>query len=240
MTGAHIDPVATELGGGRMYAAVPADPRLVLLLGHGAGGGVGAPDLVALTALTADGVAVLRFEQPWRTAGKRVAPAPARLDLGWAAALAYARERFGGIPLVVGGRSAGARVACRAAGRADAAVLHQGRGNGAAIRGVVALSFPLHPPGRPEASRADELLAPACPVLVLQGERDPLGTPSEVAAVISDAPRHHLVEVRGCAHELRPAKRAGLDPEDVAQLLTESVSVFLGRRLRAARSPDRE
>ncbi|MDO5500171.1 MAG: hydrolase, partial [Propionibacteriaceae bacterium] len=141
----RIDDVATELGPARMFGAVPTDPAWVLLLGHGAGGGVDAPDLKALTRLSDDAVAVLRFEQPWRTAGKRVAPAPARLDLGWLAARAYAQERFPALPLRLGGRSAGARVACRSAA-----------GDPAGVAGVIALSFPLHPPGKPAASRATE------------------------------------------------------------------------------------
>jgi predicted alpha/beta-hydrolase family hydrolase len=113
---------------------------------------------------------VLRVEQPWRVAGKRIAPAPARLDVGWAAVLARLRDdgRLAG-PLVLGGRSAGARVACRSAAAQGAA-------------GVLALAFPLHPPGHPERSRAAELTAVRVPVLVVQGERDPFGGPAEVRA----------------------------------------------------------
>lgn len=199
-----------------MYLALPdADPTLILLLGHGAGGGVEAPDLDALTALVTDGIAVLRYEQPWRTAGKKIAPAPARLDVGWLAARAYVEERWPGVPLALGGRSAGARVACRSAA-ADAAYA------------VVALSFPLHPPGKPESSRAAELLAPDCPVLVLQGERDPFGTPAEVEAVIEGSKRHRIVTVPGCAHEMKPPKRAALGVAGVADLLVTQVRSFLG------------
>lgn len=208
--------VSTELGPAVLYLDLPAEPGQVLLLGHGAGGGVEAPDLVALTALTAAGVAVLRFEQPWRTAGKRVAPAPARLDLGWRAARAYAAERWPDLPLSLGGRSAGARVACRSAAEDP-------------VHAIVALSFPLHPPGRPESSRAPELLAPACPVLVLQGERDPFGTPAEVAAACASSARHRVITVPGCAHELKPRKRDALDAAGVAELLVAEVTRLLGR-----------
>ncbi|WP_425308769.1 alpha/beta family hydrolase [Ammonicoccus fulvus] len=212
-----IEDVATELGPARMYLAVPeTDPARILLLGHGAGGGVDAPDLEALTALTADGTAVLRFEQPWRTAGKKIAPAPARLDQGWLAARAYVAERWPGVPLALGGRSAGARVACRSAA-ADPAYA------------VVALSFPLHPPGRPESSRAGELLAPDCPVLVLQGERDPFGTPAEVTTAIQGSERYRVVTVPGCAHEMKPPKRAVPDAAGVAELLVTQVRSFLAR-----------
>ena len=130
-------------------------PAGVFVLGHGAGGGVAAPDLrAAVTAATAAGCRAILVEQPWRVAGRRVAPAPPRLDEAWLAVLAALREPSGALvvdrlvvdplvvdPLVVGGRSAGARVACRTAVSVGAAA-------------AVCLAFPLHPPGRPAASRA--------------------------------------------------------------------------------------
>jgi predicted alpha/beta-hydrolase family hydrolase len=121
---------------------------------------------------------VLRVEQPWRVAGKRVAPAPARLDVAWTAVLD--RLRGDGVltgPLVLGGRSAGARVACRTATALGAI-------------GVLALAFPLHPPGRPEKSRQAELDAVGLPVLVVQGESDPFGMPPA-------GPDREVVAVRG-------------------------------------------
>lgn len=211
-----VEDITTPLGPARMYAEVPPEPRAVLLLGHGAGGGVQAPDLVALTELVAHAVAVLRYEQPWRTAGKRVAPPPARLDEGWRPARAYAETRFAGLPLLLGGRSAGARVACRSAAQSLPGV-----------RAVVALSFPLHPPGRPESSRTPELLSAGCPVLVLQGERDPFGTPADVAAAVAGNPAYRIVPVPGCAHELKPAKRAPFDAAAVAGLLLREVASLL-------------
>ncbi|MDO5683812.1 MAG: hydrolase [Propionibacteriaceae bacterium] len=225
---AEIVDITTDLGPARMMCTVPEAPVSVLLLGHGAGGGVDTPDLLALTALSGQGVAVLRFEQPWRTAGKRVAPAPARLDSGWLAARAYADTRFGGLPLFLGGRSAGARVACRSAASQPLA-------GSVPVAGVVALSFPLHPPGKPESSRAPELLGPGCPVLVVQGERDPFGTPTEIADTMAEAQGqeeaqgHELVAVPGCAHEFKPAKRGPLNPAEVADLIVESVGAFLAR-----------
>lgn len=211
--GRVIDDVVTPLGPARAYVDAPREPSAVLLLGHGAGGGVEAPDLVALTALAARGTAVVRFEQPWRTANRRVAPAPARLDEGWGPAVAYAEARWPGLPLLVGGRSAGARVACRWS------AAHP-------VAGVVALSFPLHPPGRPERSRAGELAAAGPRVLVLQGERDPFGTPADVAAAV---PGVRVVPVPGCAHELRPAGRSGATPQDVAALLVTETAALVGR-----------
>jgi predicted alpha/beta-hydrolase family hydrolase len=188
---AVVHEVTTPLGPARLHLHRPAGPGRTapagtLVLGHGAGGGIGAADLVAVTAAAVGiGWRVVLVEQPWRVAGKKVALAPARLDLGWLAALDGLPGRDApapaGPPLVVGGRSAGARVACRTARRTGAS-------------GVVCLSFPLHPPGRPERSRAEELAGAGVPVLVVQGERDPFGRPDEVSAA---APGVELVAVPG-------------------------------------------
>jgi hypothetical protein len=169
--------VATPLGPARALRREPAGPvRGTLVLGHGAGGGISAPDLDAVSeAACGAGWRVVGVEQPWRVAGKRIAPAPPRLDLAWTAVLDHLRSR-GALtgPLVLGGRSAGARVACRSASAQGAA-------------GVLALAFPLHPPGRPEKSRADELSLVEVPLLVVQGETDAFGGPAEVAAAAPDA-----------------------------------------------------
>jgi hypothetical protein len=145
-----------------------------LVLGHGAGGGIESADLVEVTAEAARaGWRVVRVEQPWRVAGRRVASAPPTLDEGWNAVLA--EFRGDGVltgPLVLGGRSAGARVACRTAAGQRAA-------------GVLALAFPLHPPGKPEKSRAAELTAVAVPLVVVQGETDAFGAPADIAAVLT-------------------------------------------------------
>nr|WP_221203844.1 alpha/beta family hydrolase [Modestobacter versicolor] len=144
-----------------------------LVLGHGAGGGVDSADLSALAAAgPAAGWAVLLVEQPWRVAGRRIAPAPARLDEGWTAVLDAVRSDWITGPLVLGGRSAGARVACRTATAQGAA-------------GVLALAFPLHPPGRPEKSRAAELHLVEAPLLVVQGQTDAFGGPAEVRAALT-------------------------------------------------------
>lgn len=141
-----------------------------LLLGHGAGGSISAPDLTATTrAATAAGVHVALVTQPYRVAGRR-APAPARqLDAAWLAVARHlAAEAFAGLPLIFGGRSSGARVACRTAVTGDAVA-------------VLCLAFPVHPPGRPDRSRMDELDGLDLPVLVVQGERDPFGRPEPAA-----------------------------------------------------------
>lgn len=160
----------------------PAGPPVsMLVLGHGAGGDVDAPDLTAVRdAAVAGGVRVVLVTQPYRVAGRR-APAPAgHLDEAWTAVVGEVRDHD--VPLIVGGRSSGARVACRTASALGAA-------------GVLALAFPLHPPGKPERSRADELPA-ALPTLVVNGDRDPFGTPEPTGAV--------EVAVRpGAVHDLR-------------------------------------
>ena len=140
--------------------------RAALVLGHGAGGGVGAPDLVTATAAAREvGVSVVLVEQPYHVAGRR-SQAPARqLDAAWLAVVERLRAgELAGLPLLTGGRSAGARVACRTAAETGAI-------------GVLCLAFPVHPPGRPEKTRLPELDAVDVPVLVVQGERDPFGMP---------------------------------------------------------------
>jgi predicted alpha/beta-hydrolase family hydrolase len=187
--------VATPLGPARLHRSEPdGAPAGTLVLGGGAGGSVlTAPDLVAVAAVARDaGWRVLRVEQPWRVAGKRIAPAPARLDTGWTAVLAHARAH--GLltgPLVLGGRSAGARVACRTATAEGAA-------------GVLALAFPLHPPGQPERSRGGELGLVGVPLLVVQGRTDAMGTPDEVRAAapharVAAVPGDHSLKQDGAA-----------------------------------------
>ena len=155
--------VETRHGPARAHVHDVADPTALLILGHGAGGGVGAPDLVAATrAGVQAGLRVILVEQPYRVAERR-APAPAtQLDAAWIDVVT--RMRDDALPLLVGGRSSGARVACRTAAAVDAAA-------------VVCLAFPLHPPGRPEKSRLAELDAVPVPTLVVQGERDAFGRP---------------------------------------------------------------
>jgi predicted alpha/beta-hydrolase family hydrolase len=143
-------------------------PLAALVLGHGAGGGIQAPDLVgAAQAARSAGVSVALVEQPYRVAGRR-SPAPAnQLDAAWIAVVSQLRAGpLGSLPLLTGGRSAGARVACRTAAETKSA-------------GVLCLAFPLHPPGRPEKSRLAELDAVEVPTLVVQGERDPFGMPPD-------------------------------------------------------------
>jgi uncharacterized protein len=173
--------IETPHGLARATVRRPAQPRGLLMLGHGAGGGVGAPDLTAAgRAAAAVGLAVALVEQPYRVAGRR-SPAPAaQLDAAWLAVVRRLRRgSLAAVPLVAGGRSSGARVACRTAAEAGA-------------DGVLCLAFPLQPPRRSGASvsRIDELDAVGVPVLVVQGERDPFGMPTA-------AKRRRVVQLAG-------------------------------------------
>lgn len=164
--------------------------RGTLVLGHGAGGLRWTADLTeAAAAAVRSGWTAVLVDQPWRVAGRSVASAPKTLDLAWCAVLAAPALLALPRPLVVGGRSAGARVACRTAHETGAAA-------------VIAVSFPLHPPGKAGQSRSAELAEPVAhgiPVDVIQGDKDPFGTPAEVAAAVPGLRR--LVTARG-AHPL--------------------------------------
>ncbi|WP_027342745.1 alpha/beta hydrolase family protein [Hamadaea tsunoensis] len=174
--------IDTPRGEARVEISRPAGtPASLLVLGHGAGGDVQAADLQAVRAAAlAANVTVALVTQPYRVAGRK-APAPAgHLDEAWLAVLAALDE--GDLPVVTGGRSSGARVACRTAKAVGAA-------------GVVALAFPSHPPGKPEKSREDELVT-GCPTLVVNGDRDPFGVPGKRRGV-------DLVVLSGEGHDLR-------------------------------------
>ncbi|WP_329417340.1 hydrolase [Streptomyces sp. NBC_00704] len=201
--------VETATGTARVTWHRAGTPRLVLAVSHGAGGGVEARDLQALAAvLPAHGVAVALVEQPWRVAGKKVAPAPKTLDAGWRGI--WPAVAAPGLPVIAGGRSAGARVACRTAAELGA-------------HAVLALSFPLHPPGRPERSRADELLGAGRPTLVVQGAKDPFGTPAEFPGGA-----HELVEVPCADHGFAVPKRAPLTQEQALDVVTAGVVRWAG------------
>jgi predicted alpha/beta-hydrolase family hydrolase len=176
MPGDSVDTVLipTPLGEARAHVTLPADgppSRTALVLGHGAGGGVGAPDLLAAQrAALGVGLAVALVEQPYRVAGRRSPPPAPRLDLAWTAIVEWlVAHRLEGCSLVVGGRSSGARVACRTA-------------QATAAHGVLCLAFPLQPPARAGSeqiapSRQPELDGVGVPVLVIQGRNDRFGMP---------------------------------------------------------------
>jgi predicted alpha/beta-hydrolase family hydrolase len=182
--------IATPHGPARVHLRHAARPRAALLIGHGAGGSVVAPDLLAaVDAAAAAGVSVARVEQPYRVAGRRSAPPAPKLDEAWlavhAALTADADAPLAGLPLLSGGRSSGARVACRTA-------------TATGVIGVLCLAFPLHPPQRKtdaeRKTRLPELEAVTVPVLIVQGDRDPFGMPpaGRPRTVITVAGNHSL------------------------------------------------
>ena len=183
----------TPLGAARAHLHPVDGAAAALVLGHGAGGGVESPDLVAAKdAAIAAGLSVVLVEQPYRVAGRR-SPAPAnQLDTAWTSVLEQLREGdLAVLPVISGGRSAGARVACRTAAEVGAIA-------------VLCLAFPVHPPGRgddPTKSRLSELDAVTVPTLVVQGERDPFGIPPA-------GPNRSVVLVPG-THSLRSTAAIG-------------------------------
>jgi predicted alpha/beta-hydrolase family hydrolase len=172
--------VDTPHGPGRVHLhEAGAQPVAALVLGHGAGGGVAALDLLRATEVANEqGVSVALVEQPYRVAGRRSPAPPAQLDAAWLAVIGHLAEgELAGLPLIAGGRSLGARVACRTAAETGAIA-------------VLCLAFPVHPPGRPEKSRLEELDAVEVPTLVVQGKSDPFGMPPP-------AQDREVVEVEG-------------------------------------------
>jgi predicted alpha/beta-hydrolase family hydrolase len=210
-----VEQVETPEGAGRWHVDHADDPCAVLALGHGAGGGVTAMDLALLARqLPSHGMTVARFEQPWRLAGRRVAVPPPRLDIGWIAAVQALSEWAGiaGLPLLAGGRSAGARVACRTADALGAA-------------GVLCLAFPLHLPSRPERSRLPELLTPSVPRLVLQGTRDTFGSAAELMtelAAVDGGDEVAVVPLPGADHGFKTPARAEFTPAGLRALVVAS------------------
>lgn len=162
----HVLELETPHGLARAQLLTAESPHAALVLGHGAGGGIQSPDLVGATeAALSAGISVALVEQPYRVAGRRAAAPAHQLDAAWTSVVDQLREGpFAGLPLLGGGRSSGARVACRTAAETGSIA-------------VVCLAFPLHPPGRPERSRLDELDAVSVPTLVVQGRGDSFGTP---------------------------------------------------------------
>jgi predicted alpha/beta-hydrolase family hydrolase len=207
--------VATPKGEARLLVRRAKRPLATLVLTHGAGGGVDAPDLVRLArTLPQQDISVTLVEMPWRVAGKRLAPPPAVIDECYTAVLDAMRIRSS---LVLGGRSAGARSACRIARRAGA-------------RGVLALSFPLHPPGRPEKSRLSELEGAGVPTLVIQGARDTFGTPEEFPDDVD------LAVVPEADHSMKVLKSAPVSQSEALAVVLEATLEWVVREVTGNRN----
>lgn len=207
--------VPTPHGDARLHTDRSRHPIATLVLGHGAGGGIDARDLEALAAaLPRNGISVVRVEQPWKVAGRKLAPRPEVLDECFLAATDQLRVRT---PLVVGGRSAGARSAARTATTTGAS-------------GCLALAFPLHPPGKPERSRLDELEGAGVPTLVVQGERDTFGTPEEFLDDVD------LTVVPGADHAFKVPQRGEVSQEEALQIIVEATLEWVVREVAGNRN----
>lgn len=202
--------IETPHGEARMVVRRARGAVATLLLSHGAGGGIDSRDLVALgDDLPRNGVTVVLLEQPWKVAGRKIATPPATLDAGLVAAANKLKTRT---PLVVGGRSAGARSAARCAKQLGAS-------------GCLALAFPLHPPGKPEKSRLDELRGARVPTLVVQGERDTFGRPEEFPSDLD------LAVVPAADHGFKVPARSGVTEAEAMAIIVESTLEWILREV---------
>ena len=175
--------ISTSAGPARAELDAAENPPFLLVLTHGAGGGTHSADVLAARQAGLDlGAVVVRVIQPYRVRGARAPGSAVRQDQAWLELARKLRRRFPGVPLVQGGRSNGARVACRTAREAGALA-------------VLALAFPLHPPGRPDRSRSAELAEAGTDVLVVNGANDPFGVPEESGAI-------RVVVLPGASHAL--------------------------------------
>jgi predicted alpha/beta-hydrolase family hydrolase len=202
------DPVLldTRHGPARLFRSPAQTSWATLVLGHGAGGGAQARDLVWLAGdLPPAGISVVRVEQPWRVAGGKVAARAGVLDQSWLDAVSHVASE---VPLVVGGRSSGARVACRTATSAGALA-------------CLALGFPLHPPWHPEVSRIAELQGSGVPTLVVQGDRDAFG-PATAFPRLPDSIR--IASLVGADHQFSAPRGAS---RTAAQLRADLVGCVL-------------
>lgn len=200
--------VGTPQGDARLVVRRAKRPIATLVLTHGAGGGIEAQDLQALArALPGNDISVTLVEMPWRVQGKKLAPRPAVIDACYSACLDAMRMRS---PLVIGGRSAGARSACRIAHEAGA-------------RGVLALAFPLHPPGKPGSSRLPELEEVGVRTLVVQGENDPFGGPGEFPATVD------LTPVPAGDHSFKVARKAPVTQDEALAIVVEAALEWIPR-----------
>lgn len=219
-----ITTLETPDGVAELAVSEADDEAAVLLLGHGAGGDIDGWDLELLAhRLPALGVTVARFRQPYRVAGRRIFNSKPGLDRAWAVALAEVGRRWPSLPVFTGGHSAGARTACR--------------GFGPGQRGLVLLSFPLHPPGKPDQITVEDVGAATGPVIVVQGGKDAFGTAAEVRRALLTLARDNVrvVELPEAGHSM--IATAGTTVDQMAErerLLIWSVAGFIEQSLSGA------
>lgn len=205
--------IPTAYGEARLVTDRARSPIATLLLSHGAGKGIDTDDLEALARhLPRNGISVVRLEQPWKVAGRKIATPPATLD---AVLLTAAGTLRGRAPLIVGGRSAGARSAARCADRLGAV-------------GCLALAFPLHPPGQPDKSRLHELRAVGVPTLVIQGDKDTMGRPEQFPDDID------LSVVPGADHSFKVPARGDVSQSEAMEIVVEATLEWIVREVTGA------
>lgn len=219
--------IETPDGPGELIIDEADHAAAVLLLGHGAGGDIDGWDIGLLAErLPALGVTVARFRQPYRVAGRRIFSSKPGLDRAWATALAEVMRRWPTVPLMSGGHSAGARTACRGFAEGQS--------------GLVLLSYPLHPPGKPEQAKVEDLALAAGAAMIVQGTKDGFGTPDEMRAELAKVRRDdvRVVELEGAGHSM--VATSGTTQEqmiDRERLLVWSVAEFINATLNPTPAP---
>jgi uncharacterized protein len=183
-----------------------------MVVAHGAGAGQSSAFMVRTAeGLAARGVAAATFDFPYMTNRKSVPDRPEVLEQAWREAIAAARLDLGDLPLFIGGKSMGGRIASQVAAQ-----------GAPGIAGLVFLGYPLHPPGRPQQRRDSHLPAIAEPMLFVQGSRDAFGTSEEIRALLPKLQRATLYEIAGGDHSFKVAGRGAPKPDAV---LTEILDV---------------
>ena len=201
------------------------NPVATLLLAHGAGAPMDSPFMESLAAALADrGIQVVRFEFPYmqrRREEQRKFPPNRAPQLLEAFARQVASVERSGLPLWVGGKSMGGRMASMLAAE-----------GAREIDGVVAFGYPFHPPGKPENTRTEHLASLAVPMLICQGERDPFGKPEEVKGYsLDEGIRVQWLE--GGDHDFKPLKRSGRTQQQLIEEAASRVLAFMQRESEA-------
>lgn len=187
-----------------------ADPRAALILAHGAGAGQTSAFMVRVAAgLAARGIIIATFDFPYVTAGRRVPDRTPALEQAWREAIAEGHRQFPGLPLHIGGKSMGGRIASHVASQ----------GGAGAIAGLVFLGYPLHPPGQPDRRRDAHLPAIAEPMLFIQGARDPFGTADEIRALLPSLQKATLEAIDGGDHSFKVPGGAARQPPVLERIM---------------------
>jgi predicted alpha/beta-hydrolase family hydrolase len=218
----HESSSATPRGSARsttltMYET--GEPRAAMILAHGAGAGSKSAFIVqAASGLAARRVGTATFDFPYMAAGRKVPDAPAVLEASWREAIARAREAFGPLPLFIGGKSMGGRIASQVAAASGEVP----------VAGLVFLGYPLHPPGKPHQRRDAHLPSVSAPMLFVQGSRDGFGTADEIRDLLPRLQRATLHVVEGGDHSFKVAGRGAPKPAEVLDRILDVVADWIG------------